>query len=90
MQIAKKAAFLAATAGSLVLLGTGTAAAHGGTDHEAPPPANVQSCSVTTGDISFTNGDVTTGNVGDDSPVANNTVIISVSCFNTTETTEAA
>ncbi|MGW2330603.1 hypothetical protein ACWC5C_33315 [Streptomyces sp. NPDC001700] len=84
MQIAKKVALLAATAGSLVLLGTGTAAAHGGTDHEVPP-ANVQACSVSTGDISFTNGDVTTGNVGDDSPVANNTVIISVSCFNTTD-----
>lgn len=86
MQIAKKAAFLAATAGSLVLLGTGTAAAHGGPDNDVPPPpANVQTCSLTTGDINITNGDVTTGNVGDNSPVANNTVIISVSCFNTTD-----
>jgi len=86
MQIAKKVAFLAATAGSLVLLGTGTAAAYGGTDHEVPPPpVSVQACSLTTGDISITNGDVTTGNVGDNSPVANNTVVISVSCFNTTD-----
>ena len=86
MQIAKKAAFLAATAGSLVLLGTGTASAHGGMDNELPPPpVSVQSCSLTTGDINITNGDVTTGNVGDNSPVANNTVIISVSCFNTTD-----
>jgi len=86
MQIAKKVAFLAATAGSLVLLGTGTASAHGGMEHDGtPPPVSVQSCSVSTGDISFTNGDVTTGNVGDNSPVANNTVIISVSCFNTTD-----
>ncbi|MFF7649133.1 hypothetical protein ACFZCY_04620 [Streptomyces sp. NPDC007983] len=84
MQIAKKVAFLAATAGSLALLGTGTAAAHG-MDHEVPtPPVSVQSCSVTTGDLNFTNGDITTGNVGDNSPVANNTIVISVSCFNTT------
>ncbi|WP_063735460.1 hypothetical protein [Streptomyces sp. RTd22] len=83
MQIAKKAALLAATAGSLVLLGTGTAAAHGGPDHEVP--VSVQSCSLTTGDINITNGDVTTGDVGDNSPVANNTVVISVSCFNTTD-----
>ncbi|RNG26960.1 hypothetical protein [Streptomyces botrytidirepellens] len=86
MQIAKKAALLAATVGSLALLGTGTAAAHDGTGHEVPPPpVSVQSCSVTTGDITITNGDVTTGDVGDDSPVANNTLVISVSCFNTTD-----
>ncbi|MEU1804428.1 hypothetical protein [Streptomyces sp. NPDC019937] len=84
MQIAKKVAFLAATAGSLALLGTGTAAAHG-MDHEAPtPPVSVQSCSLTTGNITLTNGDVTTGNVEENSPVANNTIVISVSCFNTT------
>lgn len=86
MQIVKKAAFLAATVGSLALLGTGTAAAHNGTGNDVPPPpVSVQTCSVTTGDISITNGDVTTGDVGDNSPVANNTVVISVSCFNTTD-----
>ncbi|MBD3002810.1 MULTISPECIES: hypothetical protein [unclassified Streptomyces] len=39
MQIAKKAALLAATAGTLVLLGTGTAAANGyGSDRSADVP----------------------------------------------------
>lgn len=86
MQIAKKAAFLVATAGSLVLLGTGTASAHGDMDHELPPPpTTVQSCSVTTGDINIVNGEVTTGNVEENSPVANNTLVINVSCFNTTD-----
>ena len=84
MQIVKKAALLAATAGSLALLGTGTAAAHDKAHEVTAPPVSVHSRSVSTGDISFTNGDVTTGKVGDESPVANNTVVISVNCFNTT------
>ncbi|WP_262698293.1 MULTISPECIES: hypothetical protein [Streptomyces] len=42
MQIAKKAALLAATAGALALLGTGTAAANGyGSDRNADVPPNV-------------------------------------------------
>ncbi|MFI0775893.1 hypothetical protein [Streptomyces sp. NPDC021212] len=82
MQIAKKVAFLAATAGSLVLLGTGTASAHGMEHETTPPPVSVQSCSV--GDISLANGGITTGDVGDNSPVANQTVVINISCFNTT------
>ncbi|WP_262698292.1 MULTISPECIES: hypothetical protein [Streptomyces] len=46
MQIAKKAALLAATAGALALLGTGTAAANGyGSDRNAdiPPTINLSS-----------------------------------------------
>ncbi|MGW5441947.1 hypothetical protein [Streptomyces asiaticus] len=42
MQIAKKAALLAATAGALALLGTGTAAANGyGSDRSADVPSTV-------------------------------------------------
>ncbi|MFE1929095.1 hypothetical protein ACFW95_01775 [Streptomyces sp. NPDC059474] len=44
MQIAKKAALLAATAGTLVLLGTGTAAADGyggGSDRSADNPTSI-------------------------------------------------
>ncbi|MEU8875507.1 hypothetical protein AB0D24_31035 [Streptomyces javensis] len=43
MQIAKKAALLAATAGTLVLLGTGTAAAngYGGSDRSADVPTSI-------------------------------------------------
>ncbi|MET7934124.1 hypothetical protein [Streptomyces sp. NPDC005322] len=85
MQIAKKAAFLAATAGTLVLLGTGTAAATDGDHKEVPPPTTVQACSLNTGDVSITSGDVTTGDVGDYSPTGNNTLVVSVSCFNTTD-----
>ncbi|MET7767002.1 hypothetical protein ABZS86_35745 [Streptomyces sp. NPDC005355] len=81
MQIAKKAALLAATAGTLVLLGTGTAAACDG--DQVPPPSTVRNCSVNTGDIYVTSGDTTTGDVGDNSPAGNNTVVINVSCFNT-------
>ncbi|AJZ84290.1 MULTISPECIES: hypothetical protein [Streptomyces] len=44
MQIAKKAALLAATAGTLVLLGTGTAAAEGyggGSDRNTGTPTSI-------------------------------------------------
>ncbi|MET7903248.1 hypothetical protein [Streptomyces sp. NPDC005336] len=82
MQIKKKAAFLAATAGTLVLLGTGTAAAHSG-EKEVATPSTVQTCSANTGDISFTSGDTKAGDVGENSSFGNNTVVISVSCFNT-------
>ncbi len=41
MQIAKKAALLAATAGTLALLGTGTAAAYGGDDGGFATPTSV-------------------------------------------------
>ncbi|MEU8875508.1 hypothetical protein AB0D24_31040 [Streptomyces javensis] len=43
MQIAKKAALLAATAGTLALLGTGTAAAngYGGSDRSADVPTSI-------------------------------------------------
>ncbi|OPF71334.1 hypothetical protein VT50_0234270 [Streptomyces antioxidans] len=71
MQIAKKAALLAATAGTLVLLGTGTAAAHGhGSDRGADIPTtfNLSSfifqsntCDTATGTTAVTSGTAATG-----------------------------
>ncbi|OPF71335.1 hypothetical protein VT50_0234275 [Streptomyces antioxidans] len=74
MQIAKKAALLAATAGTLVLLGTGTAAAHGhGSDRGADIPTtfNLSSfifqtndCDTATGTTTVTSAAAPTGDVG--------------------------
>ncbi|AEM84587.1 hypothetical protein [Streptomyces violaceusniger] len=57
MQIAKKAALLAATAGTLALLGTGTAAAYGGDSGvDAPTSANLSSFIFQTNDCDTSTG----------------------------------
>ncbi|GAA1087345.1 hypothetical protein [Streptomyces javensis] len=67
MHIAKKAALLAATAGTLALLGTGTAAAngYGGSDRNADVPTSVNlsnfifqsnDCDTATGTTASTGG----------------------------------
>ncbi|NEW69515.1 MULTISPECIES: hypothetical protein [Streptomyces] len=68
MQIAKKAALVAATAGALALLGTGTAAANGGSD--IPTTVNLSSfifqsndCDTATGTTTSTGGAAPSGDI---------------------------
>ncbi|WP_413797280.1 hypothetical protein [Streptomyces iranensis] len=73
MQIAKKAALLAATAGTLALLGTGTAVANGhGSDRSADVPTTINlssfifqsnDCDTATGTTAVTSGAAPTGDV---------------------------
>ncbi|MBI0298602.1 hypothetical protein JBE04_30100 [Streptomyces sp. PRKS01-29] len=81
MQIAKKATLLAATAGTIVLLGTGTAAAYGhGSDRSADIPTsfNLSSfifqsndCDTLTGPITAMGGDAPTGEITTGNTCAN-------------------
>ncbi|SED59941.1 hypothetical protein [Streptomyces melanosporofaciens] len=76
MQIAKKAALLAATASTLVLLGTGTATAYGnggGSDRGADVPTSVNlssfifqtnDCDTSTGTTLSTAGAAPSGEIG--------------------------
>ncbi|MFJ2195802.1 hypothetical protein [Streptomyces violaceusniger] len=56
MQIAKKAALLAATASTLALLGTGTAAAYGNGGADVPTSANLSSFIFQTNDCDTSTG----------------------------------
>ncbi|MEV6127663.1 hypothetical protein AB0M05_12690 [Streptomyces violaceusniger] len=79
MQIAKKAALLAATAGTLVLLGTGTAAAYGnGSSADVPTSINLSSfifqsndCDTSTGITSSLGGAAASGDMEIGSTCAN-------------------
>ncbi|WPB95434.1 hypothetical protein [Streptomyces malaysiensis] len=81
MQIVKKAALLAATAGTLALLGTGTAVANGfGGDRSADIPTNIDiksfifqsnKCDTLAGATSHVGGAAPTGDVNIGSSCAN-------------------
>ncbi|WP_413098851.1 hypothetical protein [Streptomyces sp. Inha503] len=81
MQIAKKAALLAATAGTLALLGTGTAAAHGhGSNRSADIPTTFDissfifqsnDCDTLTGATTVTSATAPTGELNIGSTCAN-------------------
>ncbi|MBI0380473.1 hypothetical protein JBE27_30455 [Streptomyces albiflaviniger] len=70
MQIAKKAALVAATAGALALLGTGTAAANGYGGSDIPTTVNLSSfifqsndCDTATGTTASTGGAAPSGDI---------------------------
>lgn len=81
MQIVKKAALLAATAGTLALLGTGTAVADGfGGDRSTEIPTNIDiksfifqnnDCDTLTGTTAVTSGTAPTGDLRIGSNCAN-------------------
>ncbi|WP_413812173.1 hypothetical protein [Streptomyces sp. OE57] len=81
MQIAKKAALLAATAGTLALLGTGTAAANGhGSDRSGDVPTSFDvssfifqsnDCDTRTGTTAVTSAAAPTGELNIGSTCAN-------------------